>query len=74
MSQRLIVALAPSLQHMASIYLRDITQAYVQSSTSLNRIILANPPKEMKKLLKPGTTMRITKPLYGIPEAGTHWF
>jgi hypothetical protein len=35
-SQRVILALAPSLPN-TSLYLRDISQAYVQSTTELNR-------------------------------------
>ncbi|KAI0993089.1 hypothetical protein K3495_g15096 [Podosphaera aphanis] len=35
-SQRLLITLAPSLLDSCSIYLRDITQAYIQSSITLN--------------------------------------
>ncbi|KAK2004338.1 hypothetical protein LX36DRAFT_677081 [Colletotrichum falcatum] len=42
------------------LWLRDITQAYTQSTTDLNRVILAHLP--------------VIRPLYGIPEAGTHWW
>jgi hypothetical protein len=40
----------------------------------LNRLILANLPKEMCHQYSPGTIMIIRKPLYRIPEAGTHWW
>jgi hypothetical protein len=75
-SQRLIVALAPSLINSSgmSLWLRDITQAYVQSTTHLNRLILARIPKEIAHLYPEGTIMKVLKPLYGIPEAGTHWW
>jgi hypothetical protein len=47
-SQRVIIAIAPSLAKLGiKLYLRDITQAYIQSTTMLNRLILANLPKEM---------------------------
>ncbi|KAJ5743510.1 hypothetical protein N7533_010612 [Penicillium manginii] len=74
-SQRVIVALAPSLSER-NIYLsiRDITQTYVQSITSLNRLILAHLPKEIKSKFLEGTIMVVRKPLYSIPEAGTHWW
>lgn len=73
-SQRLIIALAPSLAKLGvKVFLRDITQAYVQSTTMLNRLILANLPKEMQHQYPKGTIMVVRKPLYGIPEAGTHW-
>ncbi|KAJ5904893.1 uncharacterized protein N7473_001809 [Penicillium subrubescens] len=74
-SQRVIVALAPSLSEKnISLSIRDITQAYVQSTTSLNRLILAHLPKEIKSKFSAGTIMVVRKPLYGIPEAGTHWW
>lgn len=74
MSQRLIISIAPSLFGRADLYLRDITQAYVQSKTELNRTILARPPKEKLAYLPKNTIMRVKKPFYGIIEAGTHWY
>jgi hypothetical protein len=74
-SQRVIIAIAPSLLRLGvKLYLRDITQAYVQSTTTLNRLILAYPPKEMRGQYPQDTIMIVRKPLYGIPEAGTHWW
>jgi hypothetical protein len=77
-SQRLIVTLAPSLMKLPnreiSLWLRDITQAYVQSQTKLNRIVLAHPPKEIAHVYPEGTIMVVVKPLYGLAEAGTHWW
>jgi hypothetical protein len=77
-SQRVIVALAPSLaknpDKKIRLSIRDITQAYIQSTTLLNRLILAHLPKEMKNKFPPNTIMVVRKPLYGIPEAGTHWW
>src|SRR5947209_2483927 len=40
----------------------------------LNRLILANLPKEMRHQYPPSTIIIVQKPLYGIPEAGTHWW
>ncbi|KAJ5754195.1 hypothetical protein N7533_003738 [Penicillium manginii] len=72
-SQRIIVALTPSLsKRNICLSIRDITQAYVQSITSLNRLILAHLPKEIKSKFPEGTIIVVRKPLYGIPEAGTH--
>jgi hypothetical protein len=72
-SQRIILALAPSLQQKsAALYLRDISQAYVQSNTRLSRDIFIRPPPEIG--LRPGTILQVLKPLYGVPEAGNHWF
>jgi hypothetical protein len=73
-SQRIILALAPGLQQAKSValYLRDISQAYVQSNTYLSRDIFIRPPLELN--LQLGTILRVVKPLYGVPEAGNHWF
>ncbi|KDN61036.1 hypothetical protein CSUB01_12638 [Colletotrichum sublineola] len=51
MAQRLILAIAPSLlreNHL--LWLRDITQAYTQSATLLNRVILVRLPVEIRHL------------------------
>lgn len=68
-SQRLIISLAAMLTR--SLCVRDISQAYVQSKSSLVRPFYVKPPT--------GTDLgdnilRINRPLYGIPEAGNHWF
>lgn len=57
-----------------SLHLRDVSQAYVQSKTHLSREIYAKPPKEIQDNLPTNSVLKISKPLYGIPEAGTHWF
>ena len=68
-SQRLILCLAASIQGL-DIYLRDISQAYTQSHTSLIRNFYIWPPPEL--YLPPGILLKILQPLYGIPEVGTH--
>jgi hypothetical protein len=74
-SQRLMIAIAPSLlQRGIILWIRDITQAYVQSQTSLQRTILARIPEQLRDRYPEGTVMSVIKPLYGIPEAGTHWW
>ena len=74
-SQRLILALAPTLIKQGMlIELRDITQAYPQAQTDLFRTILTSLPKELKTKYPEGTIIRVIKPLYGIAEAGVHWF
>lgn len=78
-SQRLILCIAaikvPSDQER-SLYLRDISQAYVQSTTNLNRQFFVRPPKEMHTIFGLGedAILHVLKPLYGVPEAGNHWF
>jgi hypothetical protein len=74
-SQRLLVAITPTLlKEDMTLWLRDITQAYVQSTTFLQRQILAYLPKEIEGLYPKGTIMVVLKPLYGVPEAGMHWW
>jgi Reverse transcriptase (RNA-dependent DNA polymerase) len=77
-SQRVIAALAPSLVQLQDrkmdLWLRDISQAYVQSTTKLNRTILARLPEEIQHRYPEGTIMVVVRPLYGIAEAGTHWW
>jgi hypothetical protein len=73
MSQRLILALTPTLRAKGiNLYLRDISQAYVQSTTELNRQFFIYPPPELE--MPEGSILKVIKPLYGVPEAGNHWF
>jgi len=74
-SQRVILALAPSLRKVGhQLMLRDISQAYTQSATDLQRDILLRIPKEMQNRYPDGMVFQVIKPLYGIAEAGLHWF
>jgi hypothetical protein len=74
-SQRILMALMPTLIGLGiKVALRDISQAYTQSHSELQRRIFAYLPKEIAHLYPPGTIMRINKPLYGIAESGLHWF
>ena len=59
-----------------NLYLRDISQAYVQSTTLLNRDFYICPPYELACCfaLKDDQILKVVKPLYGVPEAGNHWF
>ena len=54
------------------LYLRDITQAYTQSTTKLNRDFYVRPPRGISQW--EGFYLKVVKPLYGVPEAGNHWF
>ena len=75
-SQRLILCLATLQEQATGLYLRDISQAYVQSTTSLNRNFYIYPPRELADIidLPKGAILKVVKPLYGVPEAGNHWF
>lgn len=70
-AQRLTIALASSLPAMKS-FIRDISQAYVQSETRLERPVYVRALSEMG--LGPDKVLLVTKPLYGIPESDLHWF
>src|SRR5271155_1799902 len=76
-SQRLILCIAAmKLRDDMHLYLRDISQAYVQSATNLNREFYVRPPRELENELGIGkdSVLKVLKPLYGVPEAGNHWF
>jgi hypothetical protein len=55
-----------------NLWLRDISQAYTQSTTKLNRMILARLPQEIRHRYPDRTIMIVVKPLYEIAEAGIH--
>ena len=74
-SQRLLLAITPALRKVGmQVMLRDITQAYTQSKTELNRTVLCKLPLELENRYPDGTILRVVKPLYGLAEAGNHWF
>ncbi len=76
-SQRIILCIAAmATKEDVNLYLRDISQAYVQSTTLLNRSFYIRPPTELAQQLglQEGAILRVVKPLYGVPEAGNHWF
>jgi hypothetical protein len=78
-SQRILLcvaAMGSATKKSTKLYLRDISQAYVQSTTELNREFFIKPPRELAEHLKlnKGAVLKVLKPLYGVPEAGNHWF
>lgn len=52
-------------------YIRDISQTYIQSDYSLERDVFLRPSKEMQ--LDTDDVLLVQKPLYGVPDSGTHW-
>jgi hypothetical protein len=74
-SQRLIICLAASLPQM-KLYLRDITQAYVQSRSTLNRDFYVQSLSELIKLMSISSEciLKVIKSLYEVPETNNHWF
>lgn len=71
MGHRVTVATATLCPDHKS-YIRDISQAYLQSESDLERKIFLKAPKEMG--LEDDEVLLVTKPLYGVPESGLHWF
>lgn len=71
-SQRVSLCVAASLPNM-KMYTRDITQAYIQSRTKLERIYICVLQRRWN-LLPYGYVVKVVKPLYGIPESGFHWY
>lgn len=69
MSQRFILALAASTK--SDLCLRDISQAYAHSTTSLNRRFYARPPQKLG--LKEDSILKLIKSLYRVPEAGAQF-
>jgi hypothetical protein len=72
MSQRIILALAACIISRCHLYLRDITQAYVQSKTSLNKEVFIRSLFELD--LSKRLILKIIKSLYDVSETETHWF
>ena len=56
------------------IILWDIMQAYTQSKIKLNRTVICYLSAKFKKRYPEGTILFAVKPLYGLAEAGNHWF
>jgi hypothetical protein len=69
MSQRIILALTACTSD-CHLYLRDITQAYVQSKTSLNRQFFIRSFSELD--LSKNSILRVVKSLYEVLETETH--
>lgn len=70
-SQRVALSIAASMKDL-TMYTRDVTQAYVQSKTHLERPVYIHPPHELG--MEKGTVLNVLKPLYGITESGLHWY
>jgi hypothetical protein len=78
-SQRIMLGITPMLLASGSgitLNIRDISQAYVQSTTTLNRDFYVQPPAELTEHMgiPSDSILQVVKPLYGVPEAGNHWF
>jgi hypothetical protein len=72
MSQRIILAIAASISENHHLYLRDITQAYIQSKSSLNRMFFIRPSLDLGIGLSDDAILRVIKSLYDVSEAEAH--
>ncbi|KAL3702992.1 hypothetical protein TMatcc_010179 [Talaromyces marneffei ATCC 18224] len=72
-SQRIILCLGMIVENVRY-YIRDITQAYIQSTTKLNRDFYIRITQDLAEYFPGATFLKVVRPLYGIPEAGNHWF
>ena len=70
-SQRVALCIGASLPRLKG-FARDVTQAYIQSNTKLERVVYIKAPLELG--LPKNYVLRVEKPLYGIPESGLHWY
>jgi hypothetical protein len=68
MSQRIIFAIAASINH--HLYLRNITQIYIQSKSLLNRMFFIESLFDLN--LSDNAILRIIKSLYDVSEAKAH--
>ena len=71
-SQRLIICFASIFS--GKLYLRNVTQAYVQSNTALNRNFYIRSSMKLAKLLnaKKDCIFQIMKPFYDVFEIDNH--
>ncbi len=75
-SQRLIICLAVTTCQWMKLYLREITQAYVQSRFNLNRDFYVQSSFELIKLIRifNDCILKVIKSLYDVSKANNHWF
>ncbi len=75
-SQRLIMCLVVIFSQLMNLYLRDITQTYVQSRFNLNRNFYVQSSSELIKLMKIfiDCILKVIKFLYEVSEIDDHWF
>ena len=71
-SIRLLLAVAAQNGASYTVFGRDVSQAYLQSTTQIIRKIFVRPPPELG--LPPGCILLVNRALYGIAESGMHWF
>lgn len=65
-TQRLVIIIAAPMNHMTA-FTRDLTQAYIQNKSYLERDVKILTLKDVG--LEPGTILKVVRPLYGIPDS-----
>ncbi len=75
-SQRLIICLAVTFSQTMNLYLRNITQVYVQSRFNLNRDFYVQSSSKLIELMRifNDCILKVIKSLYDVSEADNHWF
>ncbi len=73
-SQRLIICLAATFSQTMNLYLRDITQVYVQSRSNLNRNFYVQSSPKLVELMRifNDCILKVIKPLYDVSKADNH--
>jgi hypothetical protein len=72
MSQRIILAIAASINENHHLYLRNITQTYTQSKSLLNRMFFIRSSLDLDIDLSDDAILRVIKSLYDVSEAKAH--
>lgn len=70
-SMRLLLCLC-AMDDDLECFTRDVSQAYMQSGTTVQRTIFVRPPSVLALPIE--TLLRVEKSLHGLPEAGVYWF
>lgn len=69
--QRLLMSIT-GCDRDAELFVRDVTQEYVQADDNLKRNIYITSPKFFN--FSPLILFKVVRPLYGVTEAGIYWF
>lgn len=69
MSLRLLISL--STMYGVGLHTRDVSKAFIQSTTTLRRPVYVRAPKELNV---GSNILKINRPLYGMPESPIHWY
>ncbi len=70
MSQRIIFVITVNINH--HLYLRNITQTYIQSKSSLNRMFFIRSSLDLDIDLSDDAILKVIKSLYDVSEAKAH--